>query len=189
MTKRVRWLVALTAVVIVAAVSAVAAGGTFFSGDAQGPASFPETDGPSIAYVRTDVGQLTVFGGVVLRNSGDQPLRLISVELAGDVPEEAAEVVELRALDPRTNEGDLVGAARWPFEDYKELSQPLSGYSVLPHNDVELLLIVRPRLAGSWQWPTTEVTYSIRDQTFSDRTESGFMVCAPKHRPCNPTLP
>lgn len=153
-----------------------------------GPASFGAGEDPQASVIRTTKGSLVVFGANVLHNDGTAPLELTSAELVGDVPHDAAELVEARAIDPARTSGDLVGAGRWPYLNYRRLSQPLPGYVVEPGGDAELLLVVRIHRDGAWQWPNTQATYSVDGREFVAATRSGFMACAPRQLECVPEL-
>lgn len=124
-----------------------------------------------------DAGQSVVFGATYVKNTGTSAATLQSAALLGDVPSEAAEVAEVRAVDPADHDGELVGAGPWPFEDYAKSSEPLEGYSLVPGAEAELLFIVEVHETGSWHWPRTQLIYETEGDVFEDITTVGFMVC------------
>ena len=135
-----------------------------------GAAFAPSTDGPvtfdadprtaSTAYVHADAGERVVFGATTIRNDGDTAATLTAGSLggAGTVADGAA-VSTVRVVDLSAGPRDLVGAAVWPFEDYRRRSVPLQGFSLQPGTEAELLFVVTVDRTGQWYWPTTSVRY------------------------------
>jgi hypothetical protein len=157
--------------------------------DGRGPVQFiaGETE-VQAASVTATVDQLVVFGANVVRNRSDQPVVLDEAELTGEVGELGAHVVAVRVMDPADNGNDLVGAARWPFENYRALSEPIDGYELGPRQLAAVLFIVKVERPGDWQWRTTQVEYTADGRRFRTRSGFGFMVCAPATRRCDPAL-
>ena len=92
-------------------------------------------------------------------------------------------------MDPRASDNELVGAARWPYENFRALSRPLRGYVLEPGTEAAVLFIVRPDMPGEWQWRTAQVRYAAGGQSYQARSSAGFMVCAPVTQKCEPKLP
>jgi hypothetical protein len=143
-----------------------------------GPVAF--VDDPQLTQtsgILADAGDVVVFGATYVQNTGDAPATLLAAELDGDVPDDSAEVVEVRALDPAEQDGELIGAGPWPFEDYAKVSEPLDGYRLPAGAEAELLLVVKVHRTGTWHWPRTRVTYRSDGESFEDSTTFGFRVC------------
>ena len=139
------------------------------NGDTEAPSA--RTDGPvqfeggerfgSTAAVHADAGTAVVFGQTLVRNDGRKPATLTGASLGGEgTVDGGAAVSQARALD-LTGDRDLVGAAVWPFEDYRERSVPLAGYTLGPGGEAELLFVVMVEETGEWYWPRTRVQYDV----------------------------
>lgn len=126
-----------------------------------------------------DKGQRVVFGALAVTNDGDHPATLDSAQLTGpssEVVDDGATVSEVRVLDV-TGGKDLVGAGPWPYEDYERDSVPLDGYEVAPNSQAELLFVVDVEESGNWSWPQTQLTYQSEGETYTIRTNTGFLIC------------
>ncbi len=146
----------------------------------EGPVSFVADDEfTQAASMLADEGQRVVFGALAVTNEGDHPATLHSAELTGpgsEVRDDGAKVSEVRVLDV-TGGKDLVGAGPWPYEYYERDSVPLDGYEIAPDARAELLFVVDVEETGNWAWPQTELTYQARGETYTIRTNTGFLIC------------
>jgi hypothetical protein len=155
-----------------------------------GPVAF--VDDPHFvqtANVEAIAGQKVVFGATTVRNHGTKPATLTAGTLDGKpVGDGRARVSSVRVVDV-TSGGDLVGAAVWPFEDYRERSVPLEGYTLKSGAEAELLFVVDVAKTGQWYWPKTSVHYDSGAVSYQDETQFGFMVCPRGADTCEPPKP
>lgn len=146
----------------------------------KGPVSFEADDQyAQAAGMLADEGQTVVFGLLAVTNDGDRPATLDSAELAGpssEVIDDGAEVLEVRVLD-LTAGREVVAAAPWPYEYYQRDSVPLDGYEIAPDGRAELLFVVHVEETGNWVWPQTQLTYQSEGETYTIRTNTGFLIC------------
>jgi hypothetical protein len=146
----------------------------------KGPVSFETNDQFSqAAGMLADRGQTVVFGLLAVNNDGDRPAILDSAKLTGPsskVVDDGAKVSEVRVLD-LTAGRDIVGAGPWPYEYYERDSVPLDGYKIAPDGRAELLFVVNVEETGKWVWPQTQLTYQSEGETYTIRTNTGFMIC------------
>ena len=81
-----------------------------------GPVQFGEADATQGLGLLARGGSKVVFGATYVVNTGDKPATLRAASLEGDVPEDAARVVEVRALNPAEHDGELFEATTpWSF--------------------------------------------------------------------------
>ena len=155
-----------------------------------GPVTFVGDPGfVQTAGVRAQAGQKVVFGATTVRNHSTEPATLTAGSLDGKpVGDGGARLATVRVVDV-TSGGDLVGAALWPFEDYRERSVPLEGYTLEPGAEAELLFVVRVAKTGEWYWPKTSVRYDSGAVSYQDETRFGFMVCPRGADTCEPPRP
>ncbi len=132
------------------------------------------------AGVLAEAGQKVVFGATVVENAGSSAATLTEGRLVGAVASDEAEVVEVRARLLRADDGELVGAALWPFEDYALKSVPLAGFELAPGAEAELLYVVEVRQTGVWNWPAASVTYTSDDRSHEASASTGLQICPPK---------
>ncbi len=156
----------------------------------------PSVDGPvnftaderfvQTAYVHANGGQRVVFGATSVRNDGDAAATLAAGKLEGNgVVDAGADLVEVRVLDI-SGGGDLVGAARWPFEHYQRDSVPLHGFKLPPGGEAELLFVFSVERTGVWHWPQTVLNYKLDGKIYQARTNTGFLVCPSNRATCAP---
>jgi hypothetical protein len=141
------------------------------------------------AGVRANARQKVVFGATTVRNDGDQPATLAGGTLDGtNSRTDGARLSTVRVVDVSAGNADLVGAAVWPFEDYRRRSVPLEGYTLEPGAEAELLFVVKVGKTGEWYWPTTTVRYDSGSGSYQDQTSFGFMVCPRAADSCEPPV-
>lgn len=141
----------------------------------------------TISGVAARDGDTVVFGAATVRNDGDTAAVLRDAFLVGDVPAEVAEVVEVRALDLTRHDTGPVGAARWPFERYPQLSEPLDGFTLEPGAEAEVLIVVQVHGTGvDAVWPQTVLEYDQSGRRNAARAYAGFQVCPPGPEGCAP---
>lgn len=134
-----------------------------------------------------DKGQTVVFGVLAVNNDGDRPATLDSAKLTGPtskVIDDGAKVLEVRVLD-LTAGREIVAAAPWPYEYYERDSVPLDGYKIAPDGRAELLFVVNVEETGKWVWPQTQLTYQSEGETYTIRTNTGFMICPTTANQCD----
>jgi len=129
--------------------------------------------------IRAKSGAVIAYGTPALRNTDDAPLTLKDVRLIGEVPESAAEVVEIRARDYAL--GDHLGASpTWPWPRYERESVPLDDYTLKPGELVKMIAVVRVHETGHWIWPKTQFIYESDGNTYLAEADFGYEICPPQ---------
>jgi hypothetical protein len=182
--ERARQIVAAST--LVAAVSALGACQAADTGSTPG-SSPAATDGPvrfevserytQFASFAARPGDRLVFGASLVENTGSGAATFTSADLTDQSADAGAEVRSVRVLD-LSDGGDLVGAARWPFEDYAQRSEPLRGFTLPAGGEAELLFIVGVAGAGRTEWQASELHYTAGGTPFVASAQFGFHVCA-----------
>lgn len=141
------------------------------------------------AFARAGTGEDVVLGALTVRNRGDDPATLTAARLTGPdgaVADAGARVLEVMVRDVSDGQ-ELVGAARWPFEDFARGAVPLDEHRLGPGRRVELLVVVRVEDSGHWFWPDTEISWRYDDEDHVSTVSTGFLICPPdRTTPCGP---
>ena len=140
------------------------------------------------AGVHADAGESVVFGATTVHNTGTAAATLTDGSLTGRADHDGASVAEVRVLDSTSPSTDLVGAATWPFEDYKSRSRPLRGYRLAPGREVELLFVVNVDQTGAWYWPQTTLRYQNGTRSYATTANFGFVICPRASEGCAPPV-
>ncbi|MBU2697441.1 hypothetical protein [Pimelobacter sp. 30-1] len=155
----------------------------------EGPvALLADPEARQAAGMHVEGGATVVYGALAAENQGDELAVLTSATLTGTrgrFTDEGVRIVEVRARDV-TGGRELVGAARWPYEDYADDSVPLAGYRVEPGDSVELLFVVEVLETGYWGWPQTQLDYEADGGDYTVRVSTGFFVCPRADDQCDP---
>lgn len=152
-----------------------------------GPVTFLPDDQVSLVTGFTARADDTVvFGLASIRNSGTSTATLTDASLDGQVPPSSAELVETRVIDPGLHHGTTVSAARWPYQDYTDSSEPLAGHVLGAGEEVELLFVVDVHETGSWTWPGSHVQYEVDDLPYQAGSSALVLrICAPRSSACS----
>jgi|SRR5690606_30350704 len=143
--------------------------------DNGGPLEFHgDATAKSSLTMQVEDGEQIVSGFNVVTNTGDDPVTLTDAYLEGDVPAEAAEKVEARALNPELTNFDILAGERWPYKNYAKLSEPINGFTVEPGAEVNIMIVVDVHKAGEHTWPATVVTYETTDGDAYEIRNEGF---------------
>lgn len=136
-------------------------------------------EGPTVATagIHADAGDQVVFGATTIRNTGDDPTTLVAGDLTGEGSVVGgADILEVRAREIAPA-SELVGAAYWPYEDYKDDSVALDGFRLEPGSEAELLFVVDVQKTGQWYWPQTYVRYDSAGKRYQEVLDFGFHIC------------
>ena len=142
-----------------------------------GPVQFPGADDyVENSGLEAKAGDTVVFGATPVENNGDADATLTSAALTEVSGDRNASLRTVRVVD-LTHGGDMVGAAQWPFEDYRQRSVPLKDYVLAPGDQAELLFIVDVTTSGMTEWRTSELRYTANGRPYAAVADFGFQVC------------
>lgn len=155
----------------------------------EGPVTFlADPDARQVAGMHINGGKTVVYGALAAENKGEDAATLTSATLTGThgrYTDEGVRIVEVRARDV-TGGREMVGADRWPYEDYAADSVPLAGYRLEPGDSVELLFVVEVLETGYWGWPHTQLDYESDGDEHTIRVSTGFFICPRADDQCDP---
>lgn len=158
-------------------------------GDGAGPVAFlADPEARQAAGMHINAGKTVVYGALAAENRGEDPATLTSATLTGShetYTDQGVRIVEVRARDV-TGGREMVGAGRWPYEDYATDSVPLDGYRLEPGDSVELLFVIEVLETGYWGWPQTQLDYESGGKEHTIRVSTGFFVCPRTADQCDP---
>lgn len=174
------WLSALLTIVLVAGCQHETSPADTPRGKAsEGPVSFVGSDSgfTPVSGLFARAGDRVVYGATTIRNAGAASATLRAAQLVGDVDPSAATISSMRVVDLSGAAHDLVGAAQWPYEDFRERSLPLEDFELLPGHEAEVLIVVDVVKTGDWLWPATALTYEVDGKDFRTEAPFGFHIC------------
>jgi hypothetical protein len=152
------------------------------SGAGRGPLSNLGADpiGFSIALNVNQSG--SVSGPFVVKNTGDRPISLDRLTLAG-----LQDGLRLRGVYivpyPRHPTGPRPKSATIgivPGYGFSAEDRRFQGATVPPHAQIAIVLGVMPTKAGRYAWSAVDVTYHDESHTYTLRTPLAARICAPK---------
>lgn len=185
------WLGKRRILVIVTAALVLAVAGAMVLSRSSGPAfhdydSGPvNTDSDTITSLPVEVGQVFTFGGIVLKNSTENPAVLESIRIDPPLGPEMT-LVDVRVAGRDRRVGYVGSAVEFPPNRIPaQAVRPFQGAVVPARPDdpevrgVEVLMGLRVNRSGEFGFRHVIVDYRIGGEQHRVRLNDGFIACAP----------
>ncbi|MCD5312734.1 hypothetical protein [Kineosporia babensis] len=133
-----------------------------------------------------DVDDSATWGLLLLRNSGDEAIRLESLTLnpvqSTSKVQDPIEVQRVQVVPTELTKGETtIGTSAGRGDDVipEAKRSPLAGYELAPGVEVHVLVQYRALKEGDWKYDTVTVDYKDGRRPGSLTLNQGLVVCAP----------
>ncbi len=178
-------------VVLVAVVVSIAVGGAALAGQWSGRAVHDYDSGPvqtgseTVTSLPVEVGQVFTFGGIVLKNTGDQPALVENIRI--DPPlDPGMTLVDLKVAGAGRNVGYVGSAAEFPPKRIPaQAMRPWRGAIVPGRPDdpgwrgLEIVMGLKVNHPGEFGFRHVVVDYRVGGKQHRVRLSDSFIACAP----------